>query len=505
MKPVFEAEHLAIFARIQAACGPKEVPFLVGGAVRDALLGKSLHDLDFVMAEKPIELAKRLARRLKVGFFVLDDERHTARVVYHDQDNRYFPLDFVQFTGETLEEDLHNRDFTVNAMALALDALTEVIDPLDGWADLQQGVLRACSPHALTDDPVRVLRGVRLAHQFGFRYALGLEAAMQDAALHLPRTSYERQRDEFFRLLAGPNPADGLRDCQTLGIFDTLIPPVVDLVSIPASPPHQYPLFEHTLRTVRAYHRLLGALVGDGDALGEDSWLNADALDVLGVFSDAIDAYYKEEITPGRSKMALAFLGALLHDIGKPLTVKIDEDGHLHFDRHAAVGANLAYEVAKRLQLSNAEGDWLRRMVRDHMRLLPFLESGLPPDRRSLYRFYKGSGDAGVAIVLHALADTLATYGTELARERWINALNTARVCLSAWWEQHEAIVSPVPLLDGYDLQREFGLKPGKRLGRLLRWLIEEQASGAIGTTEEAQAFVRKYLDEGWSGGKDEN
>jgi putative nucleotidyltransferase with HDIG domain len=290
-----------------------------------------------------------------------------------------------------------------------------------------------------------------------------------------------------------------------MGIFDTLIPQVVDLVSIPASPPHQYSLFEHTLRTVQAYHRLLGALVGDGDAFGEDGWLTTDALEVLGVFSAAIDAYYKEEITPGRSKKALAMFAALLHDIGKPLTVKTGDDGRLHFDRHAAVGADLAYEAAKRLQLSNAEGDWVRRVVRDHMRLLPFLDPGSPLDHRSMYRFFKGSGDAGVAVVLHTLADTLATYGTDLARERWVNTLNVARVCLSAWWEQHEVIVSPVPLLDGYDLQREFGLKPGKRLGRLIKRLIEEQASGVIGTIEEAHDFVRKHLDEGWSGDKDEH
>ncbi len=505
MKPAFEAEHLALFNLIQEACGPNQLPYLVGGAVRDALLEQPLHDLDFVMADEPIKLAKRLARRLKAGFFVLDDERHTARVVYHDQDHREFPLDFVQFTGQSLVEDLHNRDFTINAMALALDALTEVIDPLDGQADLLQGVLRLCSAHALTDDPVRVLRGVRLAQQFGLAYRPGLEAAMQAAAVDLPRTSYERQRDEFFRLLAGPSPADGLRDCQRLGIFDTLIPPVVDLVSIPASPPHQFPLFEHTLRTVQAYHHLLGTLAGDGDALDEGGWLTAEAQDVLGVFSDAISAYFKEEITPGRSKKALALLAALLHDIGKPLTVKTGDDGRLHFDRHASVAADLAHKAAKRLQLSNAEGDWLRRVVRDHMRLLPFLESGLLPDRRLLYRFFKGSGDAGVAIVLHALADTLATYGTDLARERWGNALYVARAYLSAWWEHHEAIVSPAPLLDGHDLQRKFGLKPGKRLGWLRRQLIEEQASGVISTTEEAQAFVLKHLDEGQSGAKDEN
>lgn len=496
MKPVFEVEHLALFEAIRDESGPNQAPFVVGGAVRDALLEKPLHDLDFVMAEKPIRLAKRLAKRLNAGFFVLDDDRNTARVIYYNQNNQFFPLDFVQFTGESLQEDLSNRDFTINAMAISVDELTHVIDPLDGQTDLQQGYLRACSEHALTDDPVRVLRGVRLAIQFGFKYAQGLESAMRTAAKHLPKTSYERQRDEFFRLLAGPDPAEGLRDCMRFGIFETLIPAVVDLESIPASPPHQLPLFEHTLKTVDGYHHVLCRLTTDSDPPDEGDWILEEVLDGLGIFSKAIENYFKEEITPGRSKAALAYFGALLHDVGKPLTVKAGDDERLHFDHHAPVGADLAYEAAKRLQLSNAESEWVRRMVRYHMRILPYIETGSAPDRRTVYRFFKVTGDAGVAIVLHTLADTLATFCPNLERERWQRTINVAKTLLSACWEHYEAVVSPVPLLDGHDLQRIFGLKPGKKIGRLLSHLIEEQASGNIRTKEEAQEFVQASLDQ---------
>ena len=494
MRLKIEPVHLALLALIRDACEPGQELFIVGGAVRDILLGVPLHDIDFVMPENPFTLAKRLAKRLDVGFFVLDDERHTARVVYEDQKGRFFPLDFVQYTGANLIDDLLNRDFTLNAMAIPVDDLDQVIDPLDGRVDLEKEILRACSPHALLDDPVRVLRGIRLAKQFNFTYAPGLERDMRIAAAQLSRTSYERQRDEFFRILSGPDPAEGLRGCRRLGVFESLLPLLVDLEDIPASPPHHLPLIEHTLQTVDHYHRLVTDLTSDQALDAGGDRFKQQAQNQLGKFSDALSAYFTEEITPGRSKTALAYFGALLHDVGKPLTVKVGEDGLLHFNNHAVVGADLARKMAKRLQLSNAESDWVERMVLNHMHLHSLIADGSPPDRRSIYRFYKKSGETGVAIAVHALADTLATYGSDLGQSLWGTAVSVAESMISGWLEHRETIVSPSPLLDGHDLQRLFGVAPGKHIGRLLCQLVEEQASGNVNTEEEAQDYVRRQL-----------
>jgi putative nucleotidyltransferase with HDIG domain len=491
---MFKPEYLQLFATIHAELDANQKLYLVGGAVRDVLLGRQLHDLDFVLGQNPTALAKRLANRLKVGFFVLDDARHTARVVYHDQDGRFFPLDFVQYTGNSLKEDLHNRDFTINAMAIPIDTLSELVDPLNGQADLERGYLRACSDHALLDDPVRVLRGVRLAVQFNLNYDPGLESAMTSAAIHLPRTSYERQRDEFFRLLSGPAPAKGLRECRRFQIFETLLPALIPLESIPASPPHQLRLFEHTIQTVSHLHHLLAWLRSEKVYSEEDDWRMGHALSALSRFSAEIDAYFSKEITPGRSKAALAYFGALLHDIGKPQTLTESEDGNYSFPNHEVVGAGMAWEMAKRLQLSNAESDWIRKMVRYRMGLLPLVKETQLPDRRTLYRFFKKAGDTGVAIAFHMLADTMSTYGSTLDPERWVNEILIVRTMLSAWWEHQETIVSPTPLLDGNDLQEMFGLLPGKHIGRLLGQLVEEQASGNVNTQNEARKFVRHML-----------
>lgn len=494
MRLKIEPEHLALLALVRAECEPGQELYVVGGAVRDILLGVPVHDLDFVMPENPYSLARRLAKRLDVGFFVLDDKRHTARVVFEDQKGRSFPLDFVQYTGMSLTEDLFNRDFTLNAMAISLDDLDQVIDPVDGLIDLDRGILRACSPHALLDDPVRVLRGIRLVQQFNFTFAPGLDRDMRTAAVELARTSYERQRDEFFRILSGPDPAEGLRACLRLEVFETLLPPLIDLESIPASPPHHHPLIEHTMQTVDYYHQLLTDLTTDQTLYEGDDGHREVVHHHLGKFLDALRAYFTEEITPGRSKAALALFGALLHDIGKPLTVKAGQDGRLNFYHHAVVGAELARRMAKHLQLSNAESDWVERMVLNHMQLLSLINAESLPDRRAIYHFYNKSGETGVAVAVHALADTFATYGSDLDQSLWQSAVCVVETLLSGWFEHREAIVSPSPLLNGHELQLTFGVAPGKHIGLLLRQLVEEQASGNINTKEEAQDYVRSQL-----------
>ena len=209
----------SIIAAVQQGLDPDQEVYLVGGAVRDLLLGRDLHDLDFAMGENPVPLTRKIARALNAGFFVLDDARHTTRVVYHRPDGSDFSLDFVQFTGVDLEDDLRHRDFTLNAIAVDIRQPDTLIDPLGGQADLEADLLRACSDQALLDDPVRALRAVRLAIQFDLDYAPGTETLIQAAAAHLPEATIERQRDELFRILEGSDPAQGLRECQRLGLL----------------------------------------------------------------------------------------------------------------------------------------------------------------------------------------------------------------------------------------------------------------------------------------------
>ncbi|NPA93792.1 MAG: CCA tRNA nucleotidyltransferase, partial [Chloroflexi bacterium] len=146
---------------------PQEV-YLVGGTVRDLLRGHPIHDVDLVVPRDGLAFARKLANNLKAAFYPLDASRDTGRIILGEGSQRMI-IDVAVFRGPTLEDDLRARDFTVNAMAMPLHQPTQLIDPTQGLRDLKDKRLRACTSHAFADDPLRVLRGVRLAVALQFR------------------------------------------------------------------------------------------------------------------------------------------------------------------------------------------------------------------------------------------------------------------------------------------------------------------------------------------------
>ena len=215
---------------------------------------------------------------------------------------------------------------------------------------------------------------------------------------------------------------------------------------------------------------------------------------MLRPYQPQMEAWFADEITPGRTRQNLLLLGALLHDIAKPQTLSEGPDGRLHYYGHDGAGAEMTWDLAKHFALSNAEAKWLSTLVRYHMRLIPMSRAEGGPDRRMLYRFFNKVGDVGVAIAILYLGDTRATYGPELTREKWANAINTTRTVLRAWWQDHGTVVAPKLLLDGHALQKEFGLAPGALIGELIASLREAQASGEVVDLAGARAFIADQL-----------
>jgi poly(A) polymerase len=183
----------------------------------------------------------------------------------------------------------------------------------------------------------------------------------------------------------------------------------------------------------------------------------------------------------------LVFLSALYHDIGKPHTKEIDQDGHFRFIKHEEVSADLVVKLGQTLQLSNSEIKRTRVIVLNHMRPLWLAQTGELPSRRAIYRFFRDTGPGGVDVCLLSLADTLATYGPALPPDIWAHQVDVVRYLLEAWWEKKEEVISPSPLIDGNDLMEELGLKPGPIIGQILRNIQEAQATGIV--TNQSQAL----------------
>ncbi|MER3515310.1 MAG: hypothetical protein C4310_13710, partial [Chloroflexota bacterium] len=234
-----------LLERLRPLLAHSEV-YLVGGAVRDALLGRPIRDLDFALAGDAIRLARTVADHLGLSFYILDAERGIGRVVAGDEER--MTLDFARFRGPDLAADLAGRDFTVNALALPATAtdLSELIDPLGGRQDLERRLLRATSDTAFRDDPVRVIRAVRLALQLGFTIESHTQALLRAAAGLVGQPAPERSRDELAHILAGPGVALALRQLDELGALAVLIPEIEALKGLAQPPPERQDVWGHT-------------------------------------------------------------------------------------------------------------------------------------------------------------------------------------------------------------------------------------------------------------------
>lgn len=476
---------------------PGQEIYLVGGAVRDMLLNRISRDLDFALPAKGISLARRVANALKADFMVLDDERDTGRVIVTEPNGMRTFLDFAVYRGKDLDEDLHARDFTINAIAFDLRNQT-LLDPLNGGSDLRARLIRACSPTSLSDDPVRILRAVRQAAALEFKIEAETRKAMKQAASLLPKVSSERQRDELFKMLEGPKPDASIRALEMLGVFPYLLPELPVLKGVEQSSPHIHDVWEHTLSVLAHLENILGVL-GPGYNADDTNDLFTGLLTLrLGRFREQFAEHFSQSLNTDRSVRAALFFAALYHDVQKPATRTVDESGIIHFFDHDIKGAEVAANRGRAFNLSNDELERIRAIIRNHMRF-HFFSSRLEgdkqePSRKAVYRFFRDAGKAGIDLVLLGLADLRGTQGTTLTQETWAAALDVARILLENYWEKPRETVAPPRLLDGNELMSELGLQPGRIIGQLLEAIREGQATGKIEDRGQALDFAREQL-----------
>lgn len=472
--------------------------YLVGGAVRDALLGRVSHDLDFVVPANAIKLAFAVADALGVPAYVLDRERDTGRVILADS---HISLDFARFRGADLAADLRDRDLTINAMALPATATTtaSLIDPHHGQADVAARLVRAIHQNSLRDDPVRALRAVRLVHSLGFTLAPETETAVRATAPHLQESSTERLRDELLKLLATAVPHRALADLARLGLLAELLPDIAALTTVEQSAPHHEPVLAHTLSVLRwltlveeavAPQNMPGAQSVDKNN-SASSALSA-VRKILEPYAEPIQTMWQEEVDGGVNGRLLLRLGALFHDIGKAATQTIEADGRIRFLEHEQVGADLTGQILHRLCLSNEAVAVVKKIVAGHMRPLHLANSGGRPSRRAVFRYFRGTTVAGIHIALLSLADHLATYNGPGPDKPWQALLRVVQELGYHYFERHEETVAPPPLVDGRTLMELLHIPPGPEIGRLLRLIQEAQAAGEVESVETAVNLARQ-------------
>ena len=453
--------------------------WIVGGALRDELLGRPVRDVDIAVAGDPAPVARAVADSVRGPVFRLSEAFGAWRVI----DRRGGKVwDFAPLQGETIEEDLARRDFTVNAMARPAEVLHDLgsaegdlIDPLGGRADLEARVLRVLGREAYEQDPLRPLRLARFAAELGFEPDPETERLTAEAAPATGRAAGERVFAELRRLVIADGVLAGLALADRLGLLRAVLPELTDLHDVEQSQYHHLDVYNHTLEVLAAQIDLEGRLHTVFDA--------PDAARLERTLAEPL----ADELTRAQ---ALRF-GALLHDIGKPATRATRPDGRITFMGHDRLGEEMVRSICRRLRTSDRFARFLEGLTRHHL-VLGFLVHERPLDRRQVYRYLARTTPVEVEVTLLSCADRLATRGRR-AEEATEAHLDLARQLMHAALEWREHGPPGVPIR-GDELARELGIEPGPELGRLLAELTEAAYAGEVETRDDAVAVARRLL-----------
>lgn len=464
--------------------------WLVGGFVRDALLGRPNHDLDLAVDGDVQAVARRLANKLGGTVVPLDPEHGTYRVALREPVGGIRELDLTRLRAPTIEQDLCRRDFSINAIAVPVAEPVQFIDPTHGADDLAAHTVRVASPAAFTDDPLRLLRTVRFAVELDFAIEAATITLARRGAHLLPRAAPERQRDEFARILATDHAASGVRLLDRLGLLSVLLPDLDAARGCEQPSEHYYDVFDHSAETLAALDLMLRHEPPEARREAE-RWAALWArLSHVPNVRERLDAPLAE----GRTRRVALKLAGLLHDVSKPETKSVDpETGKTRFYGHPNLGAKRAGRLARTLRFSTKEVELIALLIEEHLRPGMLAAPGEVPTPRALFRFYRDLDGAVEELLLLNLADHAAARGPRLGFEEWARHVDYVTWLLRTLYED-ETVARPPRLLDGNELMRELALAPGPIVGRLLEAVREAQAAGEVRDREAALALARREL-----------
>jgi tRNA nucleotidyltransferase/poly(A) polymerase len=483
--------------------------WLVGGFVRDRLVGRTSHDLDLVVPEDGIRLARALAAAFGGASFVLDEGRDVGRAILTDESNETLEVDVARLRVPDLMDDLALRDFTVNAIAVDIAAeapAPHLFDPFDGGTDIARGLLRAVTEGAFRDDPLRMLRGVRMVAELGFRIEDATYNLIRRDAPLIRDVSAERVRDELMRILTAPGAWQQLRLLAALGLLHYTLPESAAQLGVAQSAPHYQDVFDHS-RSVLAHlegiytllwpesaYTLPHPVSDDLTAVAEEAqW--ADVVATLAPCADDLRAHLILPLASGHTRRDLLMWAAVTHDWGKPAKRTENDDGETHFYDHDRWGALLVEARLQALRFSGDEVAYVARLTDLHMRPA-HLAHDFPPTPKAIYHYFRDADTTGPDCAVLGVADQMAMQARNFGPQAWQRRLSTTRMLLDAFFRDRPQSVTPVPLLNGKQVMAELGLKPGPRIGEILEGLREAQATGEVGSVDEAWAWLHNHVSE---------
>jgi len=466
--------------------------------LRDCLLGRPRLDFDFAVSKNAVALARSFSKKIRGAFVLLDKEHGCARVVRCTEsgasgaarsrhslktnggsEKQLLTFDFADFRDKTIEKDLSHRDFTINTLAVELKRDLSrrklshmLIDKKNAVKDLKSRVIRMASSTSFKEDPLRLLRAFSLEAELGFQIEKKTLAAIKKHKDLIRGVSYERIRDELFKIIETDRAAVTIRAMDRIGILERVIPQIRVMFGCTQGGYHHLDVWPHSLETLSQLEKVLKEFENNPE----------------------IKEYLDTPLAGERARSSILKFAALFHDIGKPETKK-KENGRTSFHGHERVGKNIVKHIADLLKLSTKEKYALEDMVLWHLRP-GYLGDFKNPSERAVYRYFRDTKEEGLSVLLLSLADQRATRGPLTSAYDQKHHEEIVRGLISRYLEKKKE--KPfVRLINGNDLIRKLKLKPSPLFSKILTAVEEKQAMGDIMTKEEALHLSKKIASAG--------
>lgn len=455
-------------------CKDIEVPqlYLVGGTVRDLLLDSSPKDIDLV-CKNAGAFARRLAKYKNAAFVAMEkkSDEPCYRVIERDNSKNY--LDIAEMRGENIFEDLKQRDFTIDAIAMEVKedgTIGSIIDPLRGAEDIERKVIKTVGDRSIVSDPLRILRAVRLASSLGFIIDEATIRKMTELAPLLKEVSAERITAELLLILENPRSSLYFRRMDEMGLLDVIFPEIRNMKGCPQNGYHHMDVWEHSMLVMENTENIINKL---SDYFGKNDIDITNNLD-----SD--------------NRFSILKLSALLHDCAKPATRVTDPDtGRITFYHHDKEGARLIDQIAARLKMSNRHRDFMVLLVGEHIHSLNLVSGDVKASTKM--KWFHKMGDDSVSAIILSMADTMSILGPDATEEYRERHINRSKQSVLDYYESIKAQIESPNLVTGDDLIA-FGMKSGPEIGRILADVRSAQDSGEITSRKEALELAKKLV-----------
>lgn len=465
MEYQFDTETELIFSSLSKFASDKNPVYLVGGIVRDILLNRPIHDIDVAYCGNVREFSKKVADHLGAKFFMLNEKFQTARIIYTSQSNLKRWIDIIAVRENIIERDLLFRDFTVNAIAINLFHRSEIIDPYGGAKDLKNKILRVTNPNSIKDDPVRILRAIRLSVQFGWKMTIDTINEIKENSTLLSCVTKERKRDEIFKILDLPNPAIAIRLLEQVRLLEVCFPYFSkkdEEISYPNE--NRRNQFIQKIKNLQKFIEFESLIIKREKNKIAMNIFQAELLLNFSEFRLKLTDYFQQTIHQDRNLRSLFIFCILCVS-----NYENFPDGNISMKR-----------IQDEWVLTKSEINWIHsfwknieeieKITKNHHSLMPM----------NGHQFFKLSKNTGIALCVYSLLNCLPQEFHLVFDDNGKRQMEAVKYLVDAYFNHYDQWINPSVHINGHDIKRILRIKDGKIIGEILTHLTTKIVNGEL-------------------------